>query len=143
MTRTSTEQRIRAAGERLLAGTPLHTDGVLTIQNLIREARVGNGTIYRSPYLEEFKAAVARHAANAPSIQELKDQLAATRREAKATSDRHQSLIRELRAERDDLRQLVQVLALERDQLLAAHDTGTVIAFDVNRHQRPGDGNAG
>jgi hypothetical protein len=137
MTRASTEGRIRAAGERLLAGTPLHTDGALTVQNLIREAGVGNGTIYRSPYLQEFKRAVDRHATNAPTIQALTDQLATHRRDAKATSDRHQALIRELRAQRDDLRQLIQVLALERDQLLTAQHTATVTALETHRHPPP------
>ncbi|MEU9048345.1 MULTISPECIES: hypothetical protein [unclassified Kitasatospora] len=43
-----TEQALREAMERLLAGFPLHTDGKLTKNNLCREARVSRATMNRA-----------------------------------------------------------------------------------------------
>ena len=60
---SQTEQndaRIRSAMERLLAGTPVHTDGKLHVKNLALEAGLTRQQVYRSPVLPEFNEHVAR-----------------------------------------------------------------------------------
>jgi len=43
-----TDRKLREAMSRLLAGTPLHTDGALTKENLAREAGVSHATVRRA-----------------------------------------------------------------------------------------------
>lgn len=45
----STERKLRAALERLVAGHPLRTDGKLTVTGLAREADVSRATAHRYP----------------------------------------------------------------------------------------------
>ena len=44
----ATETKLRAAMQRLLNGTPQHTDGALTKENLAREAAVSHATVHRA-----------------------------------------------------------------------------------------------
>jgi hypothetical protein len=44
----ATETKLRAAMQRLLNGTPQHTDGALTKENLAREATVSHATVHRA-----------------------------------------------------------------------------------------------
>jgi hypothetical protein len=56
-----TDRKLREAMSRLLAGTPLHTDGALTKENLAREAGVSHATVHRAAgVLAEWDAKVAR-----------------------------------------------------------------------------------
>jgi hypothetical protein len=43
-----TEAKLRAAMQRLLNGTPQHTDGAFTKENLAREAGVSHATVHRA-----------------------------------------------------------------------------------------------
>ncbi|WP_308429604.1 hypothetical protein, partial [Streptomyces longisporoflavus] len=53
--------QLRQAMDRLLAGTPLHTDGALTKENLAREARVSHATLHRAQQiLAEWDTRVPR-----------------------------------------------------------------------------------
>jgi len=54
------DARIRSAMERLLAGTPIHTDGKLHVKNLAVEAGLTRQQVYRSPVIAEFNEHVAR-----------------------------------------------------------------------------------
>jgi len=57
----ATEQKLRAAMQRLLDGTPLRTDGALTKENLAREADVSHATVHRAKtVLAEWDAKVAQ-----------------------------------------------------------------------------------
>lgn len=44
----ATETKLRAAMQRLLNGTPHHTDGALTKENLAREAALSHATVHRA-----------------------------------------------------------------------------------------------
>lgn len=56
-----TERKLREAMSRLLAGTPLHSDGALTKENLAREAGVSHATVHRAAdILAEWDTKVAR-----------------------------------------------------------------------------------
>jgi DNA-binding transcriptional MocR family regulator len=44
----ATETKLRVAMQRLLNGTPQHTDGALTKENLAREAAVSHATVHRA-----------------------------------------------------------------------------------------------
>jgi hypothetical protein len=44
----ATETKLREAMQRLLNGTPQHTDGALTKENLAREAGVSHATVHRA-----------------------------------------------------------------------------------------------
>lgn len=53
----ATETKLRAAMRRLLDGTPQHTDGALTKENLAREAAVSHATVHRAEtILREWNA---------------------------------------------------------------------------------------
>lgn len=66
----ATETKLRAAMERLLNGTPQHTDGALTKENLAREAAVSHATVHRAEtILAEWNTRVDQPAARtAPGI---------------------------------------------------------------------------
>jgi hypothetical protein len=53
----ATETKLRAAMQRLLNGTPQHTNGALTKENLAREAAVSHATVHRAQtILSEWNA---------------------------------------------------------------------------------------
>lgn len=57
----STERKLRAALERLVAGHPLRTDGRFTVTGLAREADVSRATAHRYPdVLADLAAAGSR-----------------------------------------------------------------------------------
>jgi len=61
MATDSTEKKLRAALDRLLAGTAVRTDGRLTVSGLAREAEVSRATAHRYPVvLEDLAAALQR-----------------------------------------------------------------------------------
>jgi hypothetical protein len=60
----ATEARLRTAMQRLLNGTPQRTDGVLTKENLAREAAVSHATVHRAEtILAEWNARVEQPSA--------------------------------------------------------------------------------
>lgn len=59
MPSNSTEQQLREAMARLLAGIPLHTHGALTVTNLSREAGLSRATANRySSVLDDFRRVI-------------------------------------------------------------------------------------
>lgn len=79
----STERKLRAALERLVAGHPIRTDGRLTVTGLAREAGVSRATAHRYPdVLADLAAAVSRppavskHSGPEISLVERNEQLA-------------------------------------------------------------------
>ena len=63
MTTNSTEKKLRAALDRLVAGTAVRTDGRLTVSGLAREAELSRATAHRYPaVLEDLAAASQRPA---------------------------------------------------------------------------------
>lgn len=60
MATDSTERKLRAALERLVAGHPIRTDGKFTVTGLAREADVSRATAHRYPDVLADLAAAAR-----------------------------------------------------------------------------------
>ncbi|MEU7875792.1 hypothetical protein [Dactylosporangium sp. NPDC049140] len=96
----ATEAKLRAAMQRLLAGTPAHTDGALTKENLAREARVSHATVHRATdILAEWNTRVDRSILRTPGEVRRDDDIAALRRKLSAAN----SEITELRGKLDAL----------------------------------------
>lgn len=101
----STERKLRAALERLVAGHPVRTDGRLTVTGLAREAGVSRATAHRYPdVLADLAAAASRPPVDAGREGGPEISLAA----------RNEQLAREnalLRAEKEALANAVYALA--------------------------------
>jgi hypothetical protein len=67
MATDSTERKLRAALERLVAGHPIRTDGKFTVTGLAREADVSRATAHRYPDVLADLAAAASGPAVAAS----------------------------------------------------------------------------
>ena len=108
--KTSNEEKIKEAMQRLLAGNSLHTDGKLHVSNLAKEAGLTRQQVYRSEAVEAFKEHVKRleetedHPAekNLATIEKLRKALA----EEKQRSTKY-------RQERDQAKEENKVLAQE------------------------------
>jgi hypothetical protein len=98
MTNDSERGQIRAAMDRLLAGTPLRSDGALTVVSLAVEADVKRHllTHRHTDLKDEFYARVRAQDRVPASEQELRDELKATQQKLaeaarKTGSSRHPS----------------------------------------------------
>ncbi|MFF3245186.1 hypothetical protein ACFYWY_15980 [Streptomyces sp. NPDC002870] len=120
--------KLRAAADRLLAGTPLHSSGKLTILDLAEEAQVKRWllthkypTMLMAKYQAEFKA--ARHKSEPVKKAEgesdkLREDLTRVRKEKRQLADllgTYAVMIEQLARER------AEAIA-ERDEALAARD---------------------
>ncbi|WP_329449069.1 hypothetical protein OG906_41365 (plasmid) [Streptomyces sp. NBC_01426] len=120
--------KLRAAADRLLAGTPLHSSGKLTILDLAEEAQVKRWllthkypTTLMAKYQAEFKA--ARHKSEPvkkveAEIDKLREDLTRVRKEKRQLADllaTYAVMIEQLARERAEA-------ITERDQALAARD---------------------
>ena len=116
--------RLRAAADRLLAGTPLHSDGKLTILSLAQEAGIKRWLLthkhphqLQAKYQAEFKAAQHKpapvHAADR-EIERLRGEL------SKARDDRlhHEQLTRAYALIINQLTEELEATKAERDALL-------------------------
>ncbi|MER6085442.1 hypothetical protein [Streptomyces sp. NPDC001833] len=64
----ATEAKLRAAMHRLLEGSPRHTDGALTKENLAREAGLSHATVHRATeILDEWNTRVPRPIRRTPA----------------------------------------------------------------------------
>jgi DeoR/GlpR family transcriptional regulator of sugar metabolism len=115
----STERKLRAALERLVAGHPIRTDGKLTVTGLAREADVSRATAHRyRDVLADLAAAASRppvtsSRAGGPDI---------------SLAERNEQLAREnalLRAEKEALANAVYALTelVERQASVAEAST--------------------
>jgi AraC-like DNA-binding protein len=105
---------IRDAMERLLEGSPLHSDGKLTVKSLADEAQVKRWllTHRHTDLQDEFRAKVDQHGRVPEALQKLLD-------EKEALKDRITKLSADLAMERETVKRLervVHVLTLEREQ---------------------------
>jgi hypothetical protein len=131
---TATDNALRQAASRLLAGAPLRGDGALTVQNVAVEAGVSRASAYRSPVLVEFRQGVANQEGHAPGTSSLQDENRGLRAELKELRSRHAAEAARLRADADGLLQLVQVLTVEREALRRQlAQGGTVSDLDARR----------
>lgn len=89
----SSEVKLRAAMERLLAGKPERTDGRLIKENLYREAGVSRATMNRtSAVLEEWTRKVDGTQPRDKEIENLKRQLTERRSELRQLRERVKDL---------------------------------------------------
>jgi hypothetical protein len=121
----ATETKLRAAMQRLLNGTPQHTDGALTKENLAREAAVSHATIHRAEtILSEWNTHVDQPAArDTPSVP-ADDPITALRA---ALRDANQK-ITTLNGRLDALATVTANLYRENQALRAAHGHRTQLA---------------
>ncbi|MEU6973589.1 hypothetical protein AB0A71_38885 [Kitasatospora aureofaciens] len=115
MSQDKERDSIRAAMDRLLVGTPLRSDGALTVVSLAVEADVKRHVLtHRHTDLKDEFYAKVRARGNVPeSERKLREELRKTKeRLAEATEE-----IKRLQGEVDMFARVVNVLEVENDQL--------------------------
>ena len=114
----TTEQKLRAAMDRLCNGTSQRTNGQLTVSNLAKEARVSRATANRAEaVLAEFHKRIVAFQETPEKLPGLRDQnRELERRLVKVTSEKNQ-IIAGLQATVTLLAQQVQALTLENERL--------------------------
>lgn len=112
--------QIRAAMDRLLAGTPLHSDGALTVVSLAVEAGVKRHVLtHRHTDLkDEFYARVRAQGQIPASEQKLREELQTTKRQLDEAREDNRQLKESIEA----FARVVHVLAVENDQLAQQQD---------------------
>jgi septal ring factor EnvC (AmiA/AmiB activator) len=115
MTTDPTRNHIRAAMDRLLAGTPLRSDGALTIVALAAEAGIKRHLLtHRHTDLKEEVYARVRAQNRIPeSEKRLRDQLEATQRRLADLNEHSRQQQQTIEA----LARIVNVLTVENEQL--------------------------
>ncbi|MFB6940791.1 hypothetical protein ACFWGL_08125 [Streptomyces sp. NPDC060286] len=106
---------LRAAADRLLAGTPLRSSsGRLTASELLRESGLRRDVAYgdHKDLVEEFQARVKAQSATPAAMQELADKYSEVKEKLAAITE---ELARE-RAAGATLRRIIAELSLELDQ---------------------------
>lgn len=118
MTLPATDQALRQALGRLLAGTPTRTTGgCITVRSLCAEAAVSTDSFYRSTIRGELKAAIANADARQPEIGRLREELKDARAEITALKAAHRQEMNEATATVNAFANQIQVLALENQNL--------------------------
>jgi len=132
MVEKASDAKLRAAMERLLAGTPERTDGRLIKENLYREAGVSRATMNRTPaVLEEWSRRVEGTQPRDKQVEDLKRQLAERRSELRQLRTR----IQELEGQLTVAAIAVSELHVE-NQLLRADDATRGVTLMRNRTKR-------
>ena len=137
MTTDPTRNHIRAAMDRLLAGTPLRSDGALTIGALAAEAGIKRHilTHRHTDLKEEFYARVRAQNRIPESEKRLRDQLQATQRRLADLNEQN----RQQQQTIDALARIVNVLTLENEQLtrqLNQHGTRRLVVLNPEGSSR-------
>jgi septal ring factor EnvC (AmiA/AmiB activator) len=114
----TTEQKLRAAMDRLCSGTSQRTDGQLTVSNLAKEAGVSRATANRAEtLLAEFHNRTTSLQETPEKLPGLRDQNhELERRLAQVTTEKNQIIV-DLQATVTLLAQQVQALTLENERL--------------------------
>jgi septal ring factor EnvC (AmiA/AmiB activator) len=115
MTTDPTRNHIRAAMDRLLAGTPLRSDGALTIVALAAEAGIKRHilTHRHTDLKEEFYARVRAQNRIPESERRLRDQLEAAQRRLSDLNEQN----RQQQQSIDAFARIVNVLTVENEEL--------------------------
>jgi chromosome segregation ATPase len=127
---TSDERpQIEAAMDRLLAGTPLRSDGKLTVVSLAAEAAVRRHVLtHKHTDLKDRFYARVRAQDNVPASETaLREQIADLRRR-----------LADLRCERDEYKQAADALARALNVLAIENDTLRGLAGRLSQQPRPG-----
>jgi len=133
MTAASDERdRIRAAMERILAGTPQRSNGALTIVALAHEADVPRNALTQRH--TDLKNEFYQHVKERGGPSELETRLRGIIAALRKTIDNKNRELTQLRADVPALVRVVNELTLENQQLRdqLAHPTGVVIG--MHRH---------
>jgi hypothetical protein len=118
MTATVERDAIRAAIDRLLAGTPLRSDGALTVVSLAAEADVKRHVLtHRHTDLKDDFYARVRAQGHTPASELAIRQEAA---ELKHKLEKAHEELKELRATNETYARVVNVLTIENEQLKQA-----------------------
>jgi hypothetical protein len=114
----TTEQKLRAAMDRLCNGISLHTNGQLTVSNLTKEAGVGRATANRAEaVLADFHNRIVALQETPEKFPGLRDQnRELEHRLVQMTTEKNQ-IIADLQATVTLLAQQIQALTLENEQL--------------------------
>jgi hypothetical protein len=105
---------IRAAADRLLAGTPLHSQsGKLTASELIAESDLRRDVVYRhSDLIQEFQARAKAQDSTPIAMQELADE----NRRLKTEIDELRGELRQEQGKGKTMRVIIAELSLELEQ---------------------------
>jgi phage terminase Nu1 subunit (DNA packaging protein) len=135
MAPASERDLIRAAASRLLAGTPLRSDGALTVVSLATEAGVKRHVLtHRHTDLkDEFYARVRAQGHVPASEAKLRDELAGARRRLTEAQQENQRL----RASVEGFARIANVLTTDNDRL--RRQLGQDSARKLAPLPRPGD----
>jgi len=131
-------ERIRAAMDRILAGTPERSNGALTVVALAIEADVPRNALtqrhtdLKNEFYDRIKAAGAHN--------EDEARLRATIARLRQTIANKNTELAQLRADVPALVRAVNQLTLENQQLRDAHSGGSVIPFPDREQARPRPG---
>ncbi|MFF3313180.1 hypothetical protein [Streptomyces sp. NPDC002952] len=108
---------IRAAADRLLAGTPLHSQsGKLTASELIAESDLRRDVVYRhSDLIQDFQARVKAQDSTPIAMQELADE----NRKLKTEIDDLRGELRQEQGRGKAMRMIIAELSLELEQAKA------------------------
>ncbi len=125
-------QRIRDAMDRLIAGSPVYSDGKLTVKSLAEEAQVKRWLLTHKhlDLQDEFRARVDRQGGAPPAVQAALDEIAVLRA-------RVQTMSAKLAIERETVKRLeriVQVLTLEREHLRQSSGPANVRPIKRSAH---------
>ena len=136
MNTEATERRmIRDAMDRLLAGTPIRSDGKLTVKSLAAEAGVKRWLLtHRHTDLQvEFRDKIQTHGCTTDAMRALAaDNDRLTRQLEQARSDMKQA-----RAENNSYTRVIQVLTLELEQMNAVSNETSTTVTPINRRTSP------
>lgn len=115
MTPDRQRDQIRAAMDRRLAGTPLHSDGALTVVSLAVEASVKRHmlTHRHTDLKDEFYARIRAQGRVPASEQQLRDELEATKQKLAEAREEN----RQLKTSVEPFARIVNVLTAENDRL--------------------------
>ena len=124
--------RIRAAMDRILSGTPERSNGALTIVALAQEADLPRNALAQRH--TDLKNEFYQHVKERGGPSELETRLRATIAKLRATIDNKNRELKQLRADVPALVRVVNQLTCENQQLRdqLTHPTGAVIR--MHRH---------
>jgi septal ring factor EnvC (AmiA/AmiB activator) len=129
--------RIRAAMDRILAGTPQRSNGALTIVALAQEADAPRNALTQRH--TDLKNEFYQHVQARGGPSELETRLRKTIAKLRATIDNKNRELKQLRADVPALVRVINQLMLENEQLRdeLAERSDVVIAFPQRRANQP------
>lgn len=131
--RAETVQALRAAMQRLLNGTPLHTDGDLTWANVYREAGVPRATANRAKDLiAEWQEKLGERAEDPAAIKTVVEKVRDLQQELNEKSRKDAESSRALRRTIEVMANHIQALTLA---LRKAEKDASVLRGEVSRLQ--------